>query len=704
MKKIYLSLFSLFLAGILFAQTAETEEQYHNWCGKNYFTEKHFENHPEAKQQAFLDSITLSHAARNFQRQKDGPYIIPVVFHVVHINGEENISDAQIFSAIDELNKDFNAENADLDNTADAFTDIIADVGIEFRLARRDPNGNCTNGINRVFDPETVNASEDVKTGEASSWGQSSYLNIWVVNSIEGGTAAYALIPSVAAFFPSDDGIVIEHNHIGSIGTSQPYHRHTLSHEVGHYLNLEHTWGSSNTPGVASNCGMDDGVGDTPNTLGRQAYGQNCDLDEQTCGTLDNVQNIMDYGWCYTMFSQGQSIRMLAALESSTADRNELWSEQNLEDTGMFDDEVVCLADFIAGSDRVICPGYEVEFIDISYNAVSDRQWIFEGGTPSTSSAANPVIVYNNPGTYEVTLTASNENGAESVTKSDFITVLPFGENTLPFQEDFESFSSLESNEENWFIENSDDTNVKWQVTTDASVSGSNSIFVNGRQNPFSYASTEVLISPTFDLSGVTSEDAFVTFKYAHARRFTSSEDELQIFISKDCGETWSLRETLDIDELSTVDGTQSEYFIPGSEDEWSEAVIDNVSSFFQNDAFRMRFVFNSFRGNNLFIDDINVFDPATVGLDNIDFVKVFRVYPNPTIGATTLEYTLNNAADLTIDIVDLSGRVVQRVFSGNQPAGQQIMNLDAYTLQNGIYLLRMQSQGQQIVRKLVRQ
>ncbi len=703
MKIFNLVFFSLFLAIISHAQESDTGDLDHNWCGKNHFTEKHFEQYPEARYQSYLDSIVLSDAARNFQLQKDGPYIIPVVFHVVHVNGEENISNDQINSAIEELNKDFNAENIDLSNTVAAFSDIVADVGVEFRLARKDPDGNCTNGINRVYNPLSVNATEGIKSGESASWGQSSYLNIWVVNSIEGGTAAYALLPSVAAFFPSDDGIVIEHNHVGSIGTSQLYHRHTLSHEVGHYLNLEHTWGSSNTPGITSNCGMDDGVGDTPNTLGRQSYGQNCDLDDETCGSLDNVQNIMDYGWCYTMFSEGQKTRMLAALESSVANRNDLWSDQNLQDTGVLEDDVVCVADFTTEEDPVICPGSQVEFIDLSYNGVSEYAWVFEGGTPSTSSSANPAVVYNNPGTYEVTLTASNENGSASVTKSEFITVLSSDENVIPFTEDFESFTSLESNDENWFIENDDGTDVKWKVTSEASVSGSKSVFVNGRDNPFSFESTEVLISPSYDLSGVTSDNAVLTFKYAHAQRTTSADDRLRIFISKDCGDTWSLRETLDIDELPTVDGIQSGFFVPSSDDDWSEVVIDNVSSVFQTETFRFRLDYRSFRGNNIYIDDVNIFDPATVGLESVDFINRVSLYPNPTTGSANLDYSLKNTANLTIEIVDLSGRVVREVFSGNQPAGNQIISIDASTLQNGVYLIRLQSQGQQIVRKFVK-
>jgi len=701
MKNIYLSLFSLFLAGLSIAQNSENDHLNHNWCGKNHFTQEYFEQHPEAREQAIQDSIILAESARTFQQQKDGPYIVPVVFHVIHQNGDENISTEQIHSAMEELNNDFNAANPDLGSTINQFEDIIADVGIEFRLAKKDPDGNCTNGINRVYNTETVNAGENVKTGEAATWGRSSYLNIWVVHSIEGGTAAYAFLPSGAP--PAGDGILIENNHIGSIGTSQAYHRHTLGHEVGHWLNLEHTWGWSNTPGTANNCNIDDGISDTPNTIGRQSYGSSCDLFEETCGSLDNVQNHMDYGWCSTMFTTGQKNTMLAALESGIANREDLWSDDNLQDTGVLDPDVVCFVDFTTQETPILCPGGEVEFTDLSFNGVTDREWVFEGGSPSSSSSASPVITYDEPGTFEVTLTASNANGSMSVTKTEFVTVIPTAANEIPFEEDFESFSSLEPNDEDWFVLNTDGSQVKWQLTEDASVSGTKSIFVNGRDNPFSYESTETIYSPTYDLSEVTSEDAFLTFKYAHAKRTGSSDDRLRVFISKDCGDTWSLRENLDDDDLPTIEGTQSSYFIPASEDDWNEVVIDNVSSTFLNESFRLRFDFRSLRGNNIYIDDINIFDPAVVGLESVDFVDRFRVYPNPTSGTTNLDYTLKNAGDLTIDILDISGRVVKGVFAGNQPSGQQVVQINATELHNGIYLIRMQSNGQQVVRKFVK-
>lgn len=107
-----------------------------------------------------------------------------------------------------------------------------------------------------------------------------------------------------------------------------------MSHEVGHWLNLMHLWGSSNSPGVSTNCNDDDGVTDTPNEVG--AYFK-CDKAFKSCGTLNMAQNFMTYTFCGVMFTEGQKTRAHAALNSTLAKRNKIWTETNLKATGVDD-------------------------------------------------------------------------------------------------------------------------------------------------------------------------------------------------------------------------------------------------------------------------------------------------------------------------------------------------------------------------------
>ena len=71
------------------------------------------------------------------------------------------------------------------------------------------------------------------------------------------------------------------------------------------------------------------------------------------------------------------------------------------------------------------CAPFEVEFTNESSGNSDSFLWLFPGGTPETSTAANPVVTYSAPGSYNVTLTATNANGGASVTRVGYIVVLP---------------------------------------------------------------------------------------------------------------------------------------------------------------------------------------------------------------------------------------------------------------------------------------
>ena len=255
---------------------------------------------------------------------------IPVVIHIIYNDSNSNISDLQVKSAIIAINEDFNAENSDFDNVVSSFSSVKSDLEISFTLAKLDPNGNYTSGITRTESDFTDNADENVKN--LILWDTNMYLNIWVVENIESGAGAYAYYPGTAP--NGAEGIVCRNNQFGTIGTSSSanFSSTTLTHEIGHYLNLAHTWGDSNDPGSASNCNIDDGVSDTPNTEGT-LYG--CNLNQYTCGSLDNIQNYMDYTDCTNMFTDGQRSRVHASLHSAIGGRVNLWQFENLLSTGV---------------------------------------------------------------------------------------------------------------------------------------------------------------------------------------------------------------------------------------------------------------------------------------------------------------------------------------------------------------------------------
>lgn len=242
---------------------------------------------------------------------------IPVVFHVVYNSPAENLSEAQLLSQIDVLNEDFRKLNADTASTLPAFQSLAADIEIEFCLATVAPDGSPTTGIERTATTNTSFSpiSDNVKSaasGGADGWPSDQYLNIWVcdIGGFFGGEViGYATFPGGP---PALDGVVLDWLAVGrSIGTATPPYDlgRAGTHEVGHWLNLRHTWGDC-LFGLGC-CGTDDGVGDTPNTSG-PAYG--CPLTSNTCSSPDMVQNYMDYSDdnCSSLFTPGQKSRMLA--------------------------------------------------------------------------------------------------------------------------------------------------------------------------------------------------------------------------------------------------------------------------------------------------------------------------------------------------------------------------------------------------------
>ncbi len=677
--------FSLLFSGALLAQepafTCRTNEP--------ALLEQLHQNDPVVLEAMAQAKAELEAWTAQFNEGSRSTYTVPVVFHVIHNNGPENISDEQIHDAMRILNEDFNRENGDWDNVRPEFLSLVADIDIGFALATRDPQGNCTKGITRTQSVLTNDGTQDMK--DLIQWPRNKYLNVWVCANAD-GAGGYTLTPGSAAFFSAADGIVMNHQYVGSIGTGTASRSRALTHEVGHWINLEHTWGGSNNPAVASNCSTDDGVSDTPNTIGWTT----CNLNGATCGSpLDNVENYMEYSYCSKMFTLGQRTRMIAALTSSTAQRNQLITSGNLAATGVSLPATLCAAQFQADN-RLICAGGSVTFEDISYNAVTGRTWDFTGGEPATSTSANPTVTYNSAGIYPVSMTATDGTTSLTNTQNAYITVLPMPGGAVPLVEGFESVAGLNGPE--WFTVNSDNDNT-FGVTSIASYSGSksvrivNSTAMNGR--------TDELVSTTYDMSGATSIS--VTFRYAYAKRTSSSDDVLNFYISNNCGDSWSLRKILRGSTTLTTGGTTTASFAPNGPAQWGYAEVTNISSSSFVPGFRVKFEFISDGGNNLYLDDINI-NGAPVSVEEIAGLgEGLVVVPNPVSGPAQLRFTASAAAPASLEILDMTGRVIVQRDLGNLSAGAHSIELPT-TLGVGAYFARLRgSEGALVSRFVIR-
>jgi len=609
-------------------------------------------------------------------------YTIPVVYHIIHNNGPENVSKTAVEASITNLNEDFQKLNADLSQVVASFTGIAADIEIQFRLAHIDPNGNCTEGITRTVSTETYAMTENAKF--LVNWNTTKYLNIWVGQTMASGSGGWSYYPGTAPS-QSQEGIVIRSAQMGN----------SITHEVGHFLNLPHTWGSSNDPALASNCGMDDNVGDTPNTIGSSG----CNTVQVTCNSLDNVQNYMDYSSCSRMFTEGQKSRMWSALNSGFGSRNTLWTNSNLIATGTNNpynpSNCAPIADFTF-SKEYICEGASVTFTDNSYNATPTLwNWIFTGGTPNTSGVANPTITYNTAGVYSVTHQPGTSAGSGSAIKTNIITVSSLtADYTGPIIDGFENTTQFAND---WLIINGGGTQT-WANNNTASTTGSRSVRI---RNYFTGddGDVEELISPSFDISNATTKT--MTFKQAYAKKSSTDVDKLLVYYSINCGSSWQLKLPLTVNNLTTAPNHPG-VFVPTSS-EWVQRSISLTSIGTQTNV-RFKFEFTSGGGNDIYIDDINIGD-FSVGIDEFSNIASFNVFPNPTTSSAQISFILKKEINnLSISLKNGLGQEITNVIKGKSfNVGNYTLKIDEERkLSSGIYFIEFNADDNIRVQKLI--
>ena len=636
-------------------------------------------------------------------------YTVPVVFHLLHNGGIENISKEQIMDALAILNRDFRLQNTDALNVhADfkasnpAATCIPSDVEIEFVLATKAPNGTCFSGITRTQNALSLDGADggaqvdaivsgnDVYNGQ---WPGNKYMNIFICGEI-GGAAGYTFNPGGWSATSMQNGIWILHNYVGSIGTGSVTGSRALTHEVGHWLNLSHTWGGNNNPGVA--CGSDQ-VNDTPETRGVTS----CALNENFCGPRANVENYMDYSYCSKMFSAGQVARMRAAMTSTNTGRANLKSAANLTAVGADGNVYLCKANFTVPK-QVICVGDALQYTDESYNAASGWSWTFAGGTPATSTSQNPLITYTTPGTYTVVLTATDGTTSDVETRTSYITVLPAGA-SIPFFESFETYNQT-SDITGYTIDNSVATSSTWSLTNTAGSTGSKSMKLgNFTQSGTNY---DEFISSPVDLSSITTPtNVTLSFKYAYRKKASTNSEILKVFLTADCGDSWQQRKTISGTSLSSL--VESATWTPTSAD-WTTVHMTNVTSQYWNENFRYKFRFDATGGNNVYLDDINIYagPPSSVnvlGIEEQIAVEGLSVYPNPTEGELNVTFNVVSPKAMSFMVTDVLGKTIQTQ-NIQAATGANAVILSTEGIASGMYLLQIgDGSNKQVVQFMVK-
>lgn len=663
-------------------------------CGTPAAQEEIYNSYPDLRQQqADYDKFIQDFVINNYGQTGRTQLIIPVVFHIIHDYGVENIPDENIYDQMEILNRDFNRLNLDTANVIPEFKSIVADIGIEFKLAQIDPQGNCTNGIDRIASPLTYLGNDAAKL---NPWDRRKYLNIWTVRRMANGVAGYAYKPvSVAGVNFPVDGIILLHDYIGSLSPSNDTRSRALTHEIGHWLNLSHPWGDNNNPGQA--CG-DDGIQDTPLTRGWT----NCPIPANSAvcapGVKENYQNFMDYSYCSVMFTEGQKQAMLAALSSDVSHRNNLWASQTLIQTGVLNPQsCVAQADFYT-STRFICDGTSVTFRDNSLRGTpTSWSWSFPGGNPATSSAQNPVVTYASQGFYTVTLTVSNAMGTTTLEKQNYIMVSPdWSDLSGNYNETFEDQQSAER----WLMLNPSQNAKKWQLVNNAGYSGNSCLMLSGFYQ--GEGDVDELITPSYDLRYMTGVN--VSFKFIGASMSTNlsgMRDSLNVFVSTDCGRNWGAPR-LTIKRAALIKGgLTNSFFVPKAGDIWHQgSFVLPASMSTANVRFRFRYTSGEMT-NNFYLDDFNV--SGLLSLEESAFSRnEAEVFPNPIIDVANVKVYVKEPAMVSLDLLDITGRQLASIYEGLQSVSGQTYALKRQDLSTGIYLLRVTIGNETTFQKLV--
>jgi PKD repeat protein len=676
-----------------------------NWCGTEEAMSKVFSKNPGFESDYLQELAEFNEFAREYDIQsRQTTIVIPTVVHVYHFNGAGNISEAQVLDGIRQINEDLKRLNADTTDTRNIFKPFAGSTNVEFRLAKKDPQGNCTNGIVRV-NSGTTN-SFGGQDALLSVWPNTQYFNIWIVNNIQNFTGGGGTILGYA-YYPTNGnnplyGLVNRNDAWGTIGNIV-YQGRTPTHEVGHALNLPHTFNDG--------CGFDcntsgDFVCDTPPastpTQGCNYILNTCNNDTVGSGAfpsdyLNQIENYMSYDDCQNMFSQGQVNRMEAAIAFYNT-LSSITAPSNLITTGVDDAYYFTappcspIAEF-GSNKKVHCAGGEIDFFDLSYNATLDStwqwNWSFQGGTPATSTDRNPTVIFNQAGNYDVSLTVTNSQGTSPIeTKSSYLDIIPGSGNFIgPVSESFSAVEFPSNNNDPtlaWRIEKPQSTGIGWERSTNAFFNGPASAYLNN----FSITNEEFhsLVTPVADLTQMT--QAFMNFRVAYARK-SNEVEVMNIYASRDCGSTWRLiTSQLSIYLYSTTWPSGSP-FLPSDPGQWKPFTW-NISQYAGEDNIMFKLEFKARGGNNIYLDEFEISDtPLNVSLDDgINGTKFPVIYPNPSSGSVHIE-----AEGIErIEIYDMLGNSVHLE---ELPVSRDKVSVDLSHLKKGIYFIKLGAAAQ---------
>ena len=661
--------------------------------------------------------------------------IVPVVFHVVYnpniaasAQANTKITTAVINSMVARLNADYSKSTST--GVRSAFQSLIANTNIQFCLATKDASGAATTGIVRKTTTQTyfddnssssTNGADAMKTTANGSlgWDHLKYVNIWlcdITNNMSlcssGCTVGYAYLGSTSQSTLPDiqggimiDGIVLDYNMgvFENPGTTNLTIAKSISHEMGHYFGLEHTF-SSNSNACSGN---DDGFSDTPPIKGPFQNFYTCSqattVQSCTSGTLWQYENLMDYSDCFVMFTTMQSNYMNSVLT------NGRYGLTNWQATACSSSGTITPVASFTGCNSNVNQNATITFTSTSTNTPTSWSWSI---TPSagvsyvnstSSTSQNPQVSFANTGTYSVALTATNSAGSNTSTSATCITVVvptPGG--------GCDTLQNISSND------------------TLAVYSSSNWGWVTGMNGYLEQAKVEKFLGGSYTAGNLVRGAYIYFYKYKYAS--AASSIKVNVWNATGTGgspgaTTLGTKTVL----LNTIPSTGtyaglayipftspvavsgdffvgvefSNPYVSGD----SVAIISNRNGNTPAPGTAWEKYNNVWElisagwGSNLSLYVVPVLCPATTAIEESKDIDNISIYPNPSNGTISVMIGLNKESGVKINIYNTLGQIVK---SEEMKGNGGKVDFDLSGNNNGVYFVEMKTNSSVVTRRLI--
>ncbi|MBC8033385.1 MAG: T9SS type A sorting domain-containing protein, partial [Chitinophagaceae bacterium] len=626
----------------------------------------------------------------------------------VVLRNPASVTDAAILAQLDTLNKSMAGANGDSVKIPAGFKPLFGRSGIQFCLAQRTPTGQNTSGIERISSTANFSNQNDfvkrASTGGADIWDQSRYFNVWVCE-LDNGILGYATFPNDGV--PLEQGVVIDVRSLPG-GSFRSYNAgKTLVHEVGHYFNLFHIWGTQDN----QSCTDSDFVGDTPNQGNATAGGlsgirtDNC----TTSGSGIMYQNYMDYtnDSCLVLFTTQQVNRM----ENALADfRISLLNSNGCETVidKNFNAQIVSINSPLPR----ICENTFIPVITLRNAGAQTLTSLvisasIDGGTPVVFNWTGSLARLTNinvtltkltttTGRHTLTVYVSNPNNtADEFTAND--TLRKNFQYFNPVDEVSEGFEGLLYPPAGWDVVNTDNE-FTWERVTSAARSGIASASVNN----FDYVrkgELDDLRLPTLELRNLDS--AFLSFSVAASGNASAAQlgnqDTLEVIISTDCGATFTVLYQKWGDQLNTRSITASSPFTPVAT-EWRVDSLD-LSDYINAGPFIIAFRSRNGYQNAIYIDDVNL---RKVIVNPILKEQGILITPNPARNEVAVRFYPQPVTLQGIQLFNSKGqKLAERRVSNGATNNFYSFNMSGYA--PGTYIVRVVFSDTVITRKIIK-